>query len=301
MNTRTKTFLSCLVICAALPSCKGGGNTAKAAICSEMNKIIEEVRAQYAPDPRDEVCEITVSQEDGKPVLRGVVTEAATKAALIKRARAVRPEVVDSICLLPAKALGDKLYGIADVSVADLRTGPGYAKEMATQTLLGMAMHVLQEKEGWYRVRTPEGYLAWIEGGTMTLLTKDSLNAWISAPKVIYTADYGFAYEKPDAQGGRISDLVFGDLLKREGESGGFYQVAFPDGRQGYVPRRECEDFEAWTKSRELSGEGIVKTALSLQGIPYSWGGTSEKAMDCSGFAKTVNLHHGIMLRRDAS
>jgi len=50
-----------------------------------------------------------------------------------------------------------------------------------------------------------------------------------------------------------------------------------------------------------LTEESIVQKALELKGIPYSWGGTSVKAMDCSGFTKTVYLKHGIVLRRDAS
>jgi cell wall-associated NlpC family hydrolase len=40
---------------------------------------------------------------------------------------------------------------------------------------------------------------------------------------------------------------------------------------------------------------------LELKGIPYSWGGTSVKGMDCSGYTKTVFLKNGIILRRDAS
>ena len=36
-------------------------------------------------------------------------------------------------------------------------------------------------------------------------------------------------------------------------------------------------------------------------GVPYLWGGTSGKLMDCSGFTRTVFLLNGIYLPRDAS
>ncbi|GHT63790.1 cytochrome c [Bacteroidia bacterium] len=297
MTTHKFSFLSVLILFVLL-SCSRQEN--KVAY-PELNALVDSVRLQYVPDRRDNVYDISVSQWENKPVVRGITSVAEAKTGLLNRIREIRPEAIDSICVLPDENLEDRIYAIANVSVADLRTGPDYDAEMATQLLLGMPMHVLQAERGWYRVKTPEGYVAWVQRGTVIQATKTVVNEWILSKKIIFTDDYGFTYETPDEQGQRISDIVFGNVLKWEGENGRFYGISYPDGRKGYVLKPQSRLFDDWKNPVRLTGESIVRQALLLKGIPYSWGGTSVKAMDCSGFAKTVYLKHGILLRRDAS
>lgn len=45
----------------------------------------------------------------------------------------------------------------------------------------------------------------------------------------------------------------------------------------------------------------LISHALSLQGIPYVWGGTSLKGFDCSGFVQYVFKASGISLPRTAA
>jgi cell wall-associated NlpC family hydrolase len=297
MTTHKFSFLSILTLFVLL-SCSQPEN--KVAY-PELNALVDSVRLQYVPDRRDNVYDISVSQWENKPVVRGITSVAEAKTGLLNRIREIRPEAIDSIRVLPDESLEDWIYAIANVSVADLRTGPDYDAEMATQLLLGMPMHVLQAERGWYRVKTSEGYVAWVQRGTVTQATKAVVNEWILSKKIIFTDDYGFTYETPNEQGQRVSDIVFGNALKWEGENGRFYNISYPDGRKGYVLKSQSRLFDDWKNSVQLTGESIVRQALLLKGIPYTWGGTSVKAMDCSGFAKTVYLKHGILLRRDAS
>ena len=293
-----KKFLFFSVFLSALLSC---GRNENKPVFPELNALVDNVRMQYVPDRRDDVYEITVSQSNGKPVVRGVTSVAEAKADLLNLIRNINPEVVDSVMILPDESLEDRIYAVANVSVADLRTTPDYVAEMATQLLLGMPMQLLQTRSGWFRVKTPEGYVAWIQRGTMTRMNRESFDQWKSAPKIIFTDDYGFAYETPDEQRQRASDLIFGCLLKWEGDHGRFYRVAYPDGRQAFVLKSQSRMFSDWKASIRLTEESIVREALKLKGIPYSWGGTSVKAMDCSGYSKTVYLKHGVVLKRDAS
>lgn len=191
-------------------------------------------------------------------------------------------------------------YGVITISVADARMGADYSAEMGTQLLLGMPVKIIQHK-GWWQIKTPEGYAAWIEKSAFVRMNKEIFNQWISAKKVIFTDDYGFAYETPDEHKQRVSDLVFGNLMKWEGETENFFHVSYPDGRKAYILKTQASLFDQWKSSRRLTEDNIVQTAFTLKGIPYMWGGTSEKGMDCSGFVKTVFLKNGIILLRDAS
>jgi cell wall-associated NlpC family hydrolase len=270
-------------------------------VMAELNALSDSVRLQYVPDRRDDVYEIKIVQCDGTPVVKGVTSVADAKAALLVCIRRVAPGAVDSVEVLPSAAVGDKIYGVINVSVADTRTGADYAAEMATQLLLGAPVNILQPDSYWWRIKSAEGYVAWTTGSSLVRMTKDEFDEWTSARKIIFTAPYGFAYEMPDEQKQRISDLVFGNLLKYEGESGNYYKASYPDGRTAYVLKRQSRHFEDWKASLRLTEESIVEQALLLKGIPYTWGGTSVKGMDCSGFSKTVYLMHGVVLRRDAS
>ncbi|HCE47945.1 MAG TPA: hypothetical protein DEQ84_04690, partial [Prevotellaceae bacterium] len=79
------------------------------------------------------------------------------------------------------------------------------------------------------------------------------------------------------------------------------YQVAYPDGRQGFIPKEASRPLDKWRKSLKQDAENILATGLRLNGIPYMWGGTSTKGVDCSGFVRTTLLMHDIIIPRDAS
>jgi cell wall-associated NlpC family hydrolase len=46
--------------------------------------------------------------------------------------------------------------------------------------------------------------------------------------------------------------------------------------------------------------ENLVQTALRYHGIPYLWGGTSSKNIDCSGLVANVYFMNGVQMPRDA-
>jgi cell wall-associated NlpC family hydrolase len=47
--------------------------------------------------------------------------------------------------------------------------------------------------------------------------------------------------------------------------------------------------------------DGVIRTALGLQGVPYRWGGSDLNGFDCSGFTQYVFAAHGVGLPREVT
>jgi gamma-D-glutamyl-L-lysine dipeptidyl-peptidase len=98
-----------------------------------------------------------------------------------------------------------------------------------------------------------------------------------------------------------VSDMVYGDIMAAVDSLGKYLKVQFPDGRIAYVDHEQAMPYGEWRASRQPVPENLVQTAYKLMGLPYLWGGTSFKGVDCSGFTKTVYFMNGLVLPRDAS
>jgi hypothetical protein len=270
-------------------------------VLNELNAAVDSIRAQYVPDRREDVYEVDVVVGEGKLLLRGATSVLQAKTGLLTRARQLAPGVVDSIRLLPDENLSGDTIGVVNVSVADLHADASFRSETVTQQLLGDVLQILQKRGEWFRVKAPDGYVAWIHGKSFVAMNREMYANHQNQFKIIFTDYYGFAYATTDENGQHVSDLVFGNVMQWNGDDGKCYHVSYPDGRQAYILKAQSRRMQTWKASVQLTAESILQKALSLKGIPYMWGGTSVKAMDCSGFTKTVYLMHGIVLQRDAS
>lgn len=203
--------------------------------------------------------------------------------------------------LEPSEAVGERTYGVVTLSVASIRTQGRYPAEMATQALLGTPVRILERHDGWLRIQTPDNYTGYTRSGNVTEMNAGAFAAWTDAPKIIFLAHHGFAYSRANRKSPPVSDLVAGNMLRLEGKKGAFYRISYPDGRTAFVLKAEAQPIDEWLKHIHLTAEHVLATAQSFMGVPYLWGGTSSKAMDCSGFVKTVFFLHGLILQRDAS
>jgi hypothetical protein len=268
----------------------------------KVNTIIKEVKEKFAPDKRVAIFNIEATESGNNINIKGETNLSEAKSELINILEQSKVKFEDEIELLPSSKLGDKKYGMINLSVANIRSKPDHPAELVTQAILGTPINILKKGEdGYYLVQTPDGYISWLDNDGFTSMKETEFRSWQNSDKLIYLNEYGFSFSEPDISSQHVSDLVAGNLLKFVAEDGMFYIINYPDGREAFVKKDEAKLFNEWNNSLNPTGETILETAYSFMGIPYLWGGTSTKGMDCSGFTKTVYFLNGIILARDAS
>ena len=268
---------------------------------SSAAAVLDSLKARYAPDDRVAVFQVSCLQRGGVNIAKGEVdNHAAREDALSAIRRTVGGDVIDSIKVLPDLQFGEKRYGIVAVSVGNVRTTPRHPGGMATQAMMGMVAKLYKKQGEWYYIQLPDRYMGWLESNAMKITDETGVEAWRQASKVIVTSYFTMVRERPDANAMPVRDAVAGALMKQLGVEGPWVSVELPDGATGYIEKSNVAEFAGWKQSRRLTAENVENTAKSLLGIPYLWGGTSPKGMDCSGFTKTVYRLNGLELSRDA-
>jgi gamma-D-glutamyl-L-lysine dipeptidyl-peptidase len=265
-----------------------------------LDRIVTDMKAKLAPDLRVSICDVKGELVSGQVELTGEVLDASMRTAI---ERAVKEKVFfpieNKIRVLPEKDLGPAANGVVSVSVANIRTSPSHEAELSSQVLMGTPVRYIKRKQGWTLVQLPDKYLGWTDDNIAPLVPSEYAN-WIAAPKVIVISRSAWVRSSPDKHSMPVGDAVAGCLLAYAGEERGSHIVKFPDGRQGYLDPEDGAIYRDWLARTKESEQSVVQWAQQLMGAPYLWGGTSTKAMDGSGFVKTVYFMNGIMLPRDA-
>lgn len=271
--------------------------------CKEQKPLdysgsIQEIQQKSIVDKRLEYWKVETETEGGKIYLRGATVSATAHKQLQEYAK---KEGIDfKVELLPSEDFREDPWGIVTLSVCNIRGNGRHSAELVTQALMGTPVKVYQKVHGWYLIQTPDRYFGWVDGAGIATKTNAEMARWKALEKVLYKNQYGFAYAKANEKSGVETDLVLADLLSVIGIENDFYKVLLPDGREVFVKKGECTSLDIWTQ-KTVKVEDVLATAFNFKGVPYLWGGTSAKMVDCSGFTKTAYYMHGLILQRDAS
>jgi len=273
----------------------------KTGVPVDVKILNDSLRNVYAPDKRVALFDIHYQTNEKFITLQGLTTVPEAHRALLQGLSRLSYKVTDEIKELPDReTLGDKTWGLVRVSVCNLRTEGDYDAGQSSQGIMGMPVRVLR-RDGWLQIQTPDRYLSWVDPSSIWCVSKAELEAWNKARQIVVTSIFGFVYSQPDEKSQTVSDVVASDRFKWLATVGKFYQVEYPDGRRGYLSQNISMPLDKWRAALKQDPASIIATGKKLMGIPYMWGGTSTKGVDCSGFIRTTLLMHDIIIPRDAS
>lgn len=290
MRITIKALVAGVALMATVPAAMGQASSAA--------DVLKELKNNIAPDKRTAVWDVNTIDQNGVLTVWGTVGTQEQKDAVSKALNgtgAFQNQLVVLENSLPA----DRRWAVVKLSIATLRTSGRHAAEMATQAIMGTPVKVIQADDDWYRVQTPDDYIAYVPSSSLRFMTAQEQQAWKQARRCIVTVYDTRLVTKPGGDE-TVTDLVLGNVLEYKGEKGKWVLLATPDGRQGYVEKASVQDFAEWSK-QDFNVEQIEKTAFRMMGSSYLWGGTSTKVTDCSGLSKVSYFSNGIILQRDAS
>lgn len=203
-----------------------------------------------------------------------------------------------------------KRLAVTALSENMMRLSPDYESPLETQSLMGTVVEIIGEQGYWRQVVTPEPYTAWCTNLGLVEMTAEQINEYKAAPKYICTAQHSGVYAAPSLKAGRLSDMSAGNLVRvvyRDGKKPKpsvkkkWAEVMLPDGRKGWTPAADLAVFADWAVKQKITADNIVSTAMTFEGAPYLWGGTSSKGLDCSGLVRLTFFMNGHLLPRNAS
>jgi cell wall-associated NlpC family hydrolase len=297
MSIFKKVSLVFLVAVFIISACNTQQNNTSEA---DIKSLIDSLQFMYAPDKRVALWNVSIVETSDKIELIGELDKKEARSAIQETFAAKYPNIEINIKLLPEGGTKQVVTGLINNSVVNLRSNPRHSAELTTQALLGTPMKILKRENGWYLVQTPNKYIAWVDAPALVRINREELKQYKETKKIVYSKQYGFSYSEPNKNSQVVSDLALGCILPVSSVKAGFYKVQYPDKRIAWVKQNDVMDAEDLF-NRRIDEKELVKTALKFLGVPYLWGGTSSKAVDCSGLTSVIYYMNGTILQRDAS
>ncbi len=179
-------------------------------------------------------------------------------------------------------------FAIVTAGIAELRREPSDDGALVDEAHHGEPLHILARRDDWRFVQVHEDhYLGWVRADAI-----HEAGVAIGAPHVV-ARNLAPVFARPDPSAEVVDHVPAGASLVASRENDfvkaarGWVRVADVIGPQDMVVRVPTPD-------------DVVAAARAFLGVPYSWGGTTARGLDCSGCAQLAYGLCGVLLARDA-
>ena len=178
--------------------------------------------------------------------------------------------------------------------VMNMYSRPTVEADVVSQAIYGANVGILEQKDGWARIRTADDYTGWAPLSALKAGQPYAAKGRVAEVQSLFAHIYREASVTKHAP---VITVPFETKLEViDGpEDQRWLQIRLPDDRPGWVQAGDLT-FDP----KPLSIPEMVALSKRFLGLPYTWGGTSSFGYDCSGFAQMLCRRRGVNMPRDA-
>ncbi len=194
---------------------------------------------------------------------------------------------------------------VVATGVADVYRSPDGSSERVTQALLNMPVYAGEVQGEWIEVKLVD-YMGWMRLDELAApiskgFCKVGADCGTPLPLVaVITATHTPLYEAAEGSRDVGQAYLSTRLPLLDTTHPTRAQVALPGEQAAWVERADLAIRQQREPYPRQSAEAVTGYARGLLGVPYLWGGTSWKGIDCSGFAQLCYRMGGYFIPRDA-
>lgn len=166
--------------------------------------------------------------------------------------------------------------------------------DVVSQAIYGANVAVIEQREGWARIRTFDDYAGWAQLSALRIGAQYPASGRVAEVRSLFA----HVYREPSVTArAPLLTVPFETKLETTAQphDSDWIAVRLPDDRPGWV-----QSGDVAFHPPKLTIPEMLEFSKRFLGLPYTWGGASSFGYDCSGFAQMLERQRGVSLPRDA-